>query len=335
MFEKCVLFNYKTQYLAIKDDLLKSIKNLETEFLKLKKENEIEDNLSKEEKEKKLKILKEFENRYESISTSKGNHFKFLQKIIHSGSILDFFEFCNMSLLNFEKSEHLFLELKIIFPLIHFYESYIKDKKYKFLIYKNTNEKIFAPFKYYNNFQIKIDGADYNKKKCLQFLEKDEKEIINLFIKFETDINEKCDMNNFVKKKKFTYQSSFSFIPQVEIKFNDVNEITKELIDDLKLKLNKIFQGKEIKIIKLQKGSLDVAIALNYLIQESLNEINIDKIPKDKFFEKLNESLNIRTGDIKNMLQDNLVIAQMNKEYKPTFVNENLLDLTTEESQDK
>jgi hypothetical protein len=82
-----------------------------------------------------------------------------------------------MSLLNFEKSEHLFLELKIIFPLIHFYESYIKDKKYKFLIYKNTNEKIFAPFKYYNNFQIKIDGADYNKKNVCNFWKRMKKKL--------------------------------------------------------------------------------------------------------------------------------------------------------------
>ena len=35
------------------------------------------------------------------------------------------------------------------------------------------------------------------------------------------------------------------------------------------------------------------------------------------------------------MLQDNLVIAQQDKKFKPDFVNQNLLDLTTEESKDK
>ena len=57
-------------------------------------------------------------------------------------------------------------------------------------------------------------------------------------------------MNNFIKNK-FTYKEEFNFIPQIEIKFNGVTEITKELIDDLNLKLNQLFQGKEVKIIEM------------------------------------------------------------------------------------
>ena len=35
------------------------------------------------------------------------------------------------------------------------------------------------------------------------------------------------------------------------------------------------------------------------------------------------------------MLQDNLIIGQQDKQFKPDFVNQNLLDLTTEESKNK
>ena len=114
-----------------------------------------------------------------------------------------------------------------------------------------------------------------------------------------------------------------------------VSEITKELIDDLNLKLNQLFQGKEVKIIEMKKGSLDIAIALNYLIKDAFNSINMKNISLDKFLETLNDTLNIKTGTIKNMLQDNLIIGQQDKQFKPDFVNQNLLDLTTEESKHK
>ena len=137
------------------------------------------------------------------------------------------------------------------------------------------------------------------------------------------------------KNRKFTYQADFSFIPQIEIKFNEVKDITKELIDDLLFKLNQLFQGKDVKIIEMKKGSLDIAIALNYLIQEGLRNINKNNISVDKFLEILNKTLNIDTGNVKNMLQENLLIGTKDQTFKPDFINQNVLDLTTKESKDQ
>ena len=61
----------------------------------------------------------------------------------------------------------------------------------------------------------------------------------------------------------------------------------------------------------------------------------MQNISLDKFLETLNSTLNIETNNIKNMLQDNLIVGQQDKQFKPDFVNQNLLDLTTEESKDK
>ena len=135
--------------------------------------------------------------------------------------------------------------------------------------------------------------------------------------------------------RKFTYRANFSFIPQIEIKFNEVKDITKELIDDLLFKLNQLFQGKDVKIIEMKKGSLDIAIALNYLIQEGLRNINKNNISVDKFLEILNKTLNIDTGNVKNMLQENLLIGTKDQTFKPDFINQNVLDLTTKESKDQ
>ena len=153
------------------------------------------------------------------------------------------------------------------------------------------------------------------------------------------EMNEMCDIlfGNEEKETmtdKFTYNESFNFIPQMEIKFSEITEITQELIDDLLSKLKILFNGKDIKIIEMKKGSLDIVIALNYLIQEGLENLNIQNITIDELLEKLNESLNIETKNIKNMIQDNLIIGQQDKKFKPDFVNENLLDLTKEESKE-
>ena len=105
------------------------------------------------------------------------------------------------------------------------------------------------------------------------------------------------------KNRKFTYKEDFNFIPQIEIKFNDVKDITKELIDDIINKLNILFQGKDIKIISMKKGSLDLALALNYLIQESLQNINTNNISSDKLLKILSNSLNLETSNVKDMIQ--------------------------------
>jgi len=333
------IFSYKERYNPIKDDLFKSIQNLEKEFLKLRKDNEIDSYLYEEKKEILRKIIMEFKNRYESIIEKTKNSFEDLKNIIRSSCLLEeFFEFCNKYLINFEDNENKFPNMKYIFPLIYYFKSYIKEKKYEFLIYKNNienanAEKKLSLFNSYNLFKIKNDGPD-KRKKCIELIEENENEINNILNKFEIDINDKCKLVNFIKEKPI-YKSSFDFIPQVEIKFNDVSDITKDLIDDLQLKLNQIFQGKEIKIIKMRKGSLDLAISLNYLIQEQLNNPDIFNVSTEKFFEVLNETLNSKVGDIKNMIKDNLVIAQKDKDYKPDFVNENLLDLTSENSKEK
>jgi hypothetical protein len=148
------------------------------------------------------------------------------------------------------------------------------------------------------------------------------------YVSIDTDENEN-------ENQKFTYRDSFNFIPQIEIKFNEVTDIKKELIDDLLSQLFLLFQGKDVKIVEMKKGSLDIAISLNYLIKEGLGSLDIQNITIDELFKTLGESLNIETKKAKNMIQENLIIAQQDKKFKPDFVNENLLDLTQEDSKDK
>ena len=241
-------------------------------------------------------------------------------------------------LLNFEKYENNFLEYKNIFPLVYFYKSYIEENKLNYFIFKKNNNKNESKkdlfyFKEYDVFQKKKDEKN-KKKRYLELIGYNINEIIILLNKFKKDIKEKCDSKKIIKKK-VTYNSDFCFIPQIDIKFNDVTEINQELIDNLIDKLNQNFKGKDIKIVEMKKGSLDIAIALNYLIQDKFKKINLKNISIDKFLSALNDTLGIETGNIKNILQENLIISQNRKQMKPDFLNINVLDLTAEENKNK
>ena len=84
----------------------------------------------------------------------------------------------------------------------------------------------------------------------------------------EFDLNNFPVQNDYKDECKCVYKSNYNFIPQIKIKFNDVEEIDKEIIDSLINKCKEIFKDKNVNIIDIRKGSLSIVIALNYLIKE-------------------------------------------------------------------
>ena len=170
-------------------------------------------------------------------------------------------------------------------------------------------------------------GKNDNKKK--QY-----KNIINLISQFFSEEKiKKYDLSNFPityeykDECKCIYESSFNFIPQIKLKFNDVKKIDKEILDSLNEKLKDIFKEKDVKIIEIKRGSLIVCIALNYLIKEKFENTNMTNKKFDEIIEELNNYLELETKNIKDILINNLTIAQKDKEFKPDFVIEKLFDL--------
>jgi hypothetical protein len=160
------------------------------------------------------------------------------------------------------------------------------------------------------------------------------KNIINLIDQFFNEEKiKKYNLNNFpiIKeykdKSKCIYESDFKFIPQIILKFNDVEEIDKEILVSLKEKVNEIFKDKDVAIIGVKKGSLSVCIALNYLIQEKLENMNIENKAFDEIIKDLNNCLGLEAKSIKDILKNKLSIAQKDKQFKPDFAEENLFDL--------
>ena len=160
------------------------------------------------------------------------------------------------------------------------------------------------------------------------------KNIINLINQFFTEEKIKeYDLSNFPiiseykDKRKCAYESSFNFIPQIKLKFNEVKEIDKEILDSLKEKLKEIFKEKDVKIIEIRKGSLSACIALNYLIKEKLENTNMENKTFNEIIKELNQYLGLETKNVKDILKNNLSIAQKDKQFKPDFATEKLYDL--------
>ena len=169
----------------------------------------------------------------------------------------------------------------------------------------------------------------------------DEKIILykNLIDKISQFYNEEkikeFDLKNFSVSRdykdtsKCVYKENYDFIPQIKLKFNDVKKIDQEIIDSLINECKKLLNEKDVKIIEIKKGSLSIVIALNYLIQDKLQTMNMENKQILEIIDELNNYLGIETLKIKDILKDNLTIAQKDKQFKPDFVEENLYDLET------
>ena len=242
--------------------------------------------------------------------------------------------------------------IEILAPIINFYKSYIEEKKLFYFFYlmkkinflniiSNLGNIIIEIIKYYNSFNKGNNQITLFNNRDIVFKEIIE-EIMGLFSDFDENIRKKCKNNNFYKitinfinSCKTIYNSLFNFIPQIEIKFNDIKEINKDLINDLIIKIKEVLNNKNINIIEMKKGSLSICIALNFLIQDKINNINKNNINMEEFLKILNETLEMDVGNIKKLLGNNLILIQQNQNFKPDFLNENLFDLSTEESKNQ
>ena len=108
----------------------------------------------------------------------------------------------------------------------------------------------------------------------------------NLSLKHFPDIsNWKCykDKNiplnindeNKIEVKGYVENENLKFIPQIELKFNNVNEFDESLIEEMKKEIKNIIKTDNFSIIKFKKGSLTVAITLQYIILREIKKMII------------------------------------------------------------
>ena len=120
---------------------------------------------------------------------------------------------------------------------------------------------------------------------------------------------------------------NLKFIPQIELKFNNVEEFDENLIKKLKDEIKKLIKTDNFSIIKFKKGSLTVAIALQYIV--------LREIKKNEDF-----SFNLSDSFFNNINSEVQQLADKCKDYefislgstKPDYVDKEILDITNEEN---
>jgi surface protein len=86
------------------------------------------------------------------------------------------------------------------------------------------------------------------------------------------NINNEGNLFSF-NKKNIIRNENLKFIPQIEIKFNNVNNITPKMIQDLKEELKNLLKEENFSIIEIKKGSLTVIIALQFIIFNEIKRV--------------------------------------------------------------
>ena len=221
-------------------------------------------NHSIENLENKNEHIKNYLEEFETfIINSENNKRDILKKVIEN---IDSFENCKI------ENNDLIEEINIVI-------NKIKEKFYKYLI---IGQNLFTLSKILLFSFIRMDKNDEKIKIY--------KEVINSIKQyFNEEIIGEFDFNNFKiiyeykDKIKSIYKRSYDFIPKVNLLFKEVQKIDKEILDSLITKIKELFNGKNIKIIEIKKGSLSVTLALNYLIQEKIKNINEENKTLNKF----------------------------------------------------
>ena len=136
-------------------------------------------------------------------------------------------------------------------------------------------------------------------------------------------------MENKIELKDSIKDDILKFIPQIELKFNDVSSINEDLIPKIKDEIKKLIKKDNFSIIEIKKGSLTVIITLQYIIFE--------EIRKDRNMDFSNISnqfiLNIeqKVKNISTLLKEHEFICLGTK--TPNYIDNNIINIIEEKNQ--
>jgi surface protein len=146
--------------------------------------------------------------------------------------------------------------------------------------------------------------------------------------KFIRELNINFDKSEIIKNE------DLKFFPQVEIKFNNVNNITKEMTENIRVEIRKLLNEDNFSIIEIKKGSLIIILSLQFIIfngmkkQKKLNlEFNFEE-----FANNLSDNVKEEVLKISSVLKNHEFISLGT--VKPDYVDEDIIDITDENNRD-
>ena len=125
-----------------------------------------------------------------------------------------------------------------------------------------------------------------------------------------------------------------NFFPQIILKFNDIEDITENMIFNLKKEINNLIKEDNFSIIEIKRGSLTVILILKFIVFKILEKIK-NKDEKEFHFLEFCKSY---FPNIKEETQEILKILKDNKFFclgsvSPNYAYENIIDISNKEIQ--
>ena len=146
--------------------------------------------------------------------------------------------------------------------------------------------------------------------------------------------NEIKKIKNIKKEKEIILKGSIKndilkYIPQIEIKFNSVDEFDENTISSLKKELRKIIKNDNFSIIEIKKGSLKILITLQYLFHENMNNFTEETLISisdalDNFSKNINEEMEKLSSQLKN--HEFISLGSL----RPDYVDKEIFNLSDE-----
>ena len=148
----------------------------------------------------------------------------------------------------------------------------------------------------------------------------------------EDNNNNNVEINNKINEFKMNNEykievkgpisnDNLKFIPQIELKFNNVDNFDKDLMDKIKKEIKDLIKTDNFSIIQFKKGSLTVAITLQYLV---LREIKKTKKLNETFFTNINREVE----EFAEKVKDHQFISL--GKTKPDYVDKEIINITEE-----
>ena len=146
--------------------------------------------------------------------------------------------------------------------------------------------------------------------------------------------NELYTTNNSETETKIYLKDSvrndiLKYLPQIEMKFNNVNEFDQNTILSLKDELINIFKNENFSIIEIKKGSLTIILSLQYLVLKEIRNIEFSTFKNELSFENINEEIK----NISNLLKKHRFMSLGTQ--KPDYVDNDILNINEKKNEDE
>jgi hypothetical protein len=191
----------------------------------------------------------------------------------------------------------------------------------------NTNKLNEIDMIFYNCSSLN-PLPDISKWKCYKEQNKG-----NNIININEAHNKEKELNEMekIEIKGDIDNSILTVLPQILLKFNEVDNFDENLILEVRKEIKKLLKNDNFSIIKLKKGSLSVVITLQYLLINQLKNVKNAVNFSNSFF----KDINTEVEKCANVLQNHNFVSLGTTNPRPDIVDKEVIDITNESKREE